>query len=538
MDKTLINIEELQRAAGNISQEISGINVRHFKRIIEKPFLKTEKETTTILLGGFTTRHDYFVRAGIEGLGYKVQQLPTPNIEAFHTGREYCNNGQCNPTYFTVGNLINYLHQLEAQGFTKKYIINNYILVTAGACGPCRFGMYESEYRLALRISGFDGFRVITFQQAEGFSQVKDKSGLEMNEKFFFGIVIGIVLADILNDIAFKIRPYEVVKGAADELMAEATEEIFFSILKKQRLLNNSKRNSLYSLLADQVLSTVYTDVLKIIGSKLRQIKVDHLRQVPIVKVTGEFWAQTTEGDGNFKMFSYLEKEGAEVLVEPISTWLLYLLYDVNQYMTDRRGLPGVSANKLNYLKKKVLIKLGELLLTREYNRFRKQFNYLPQPLTNQYLLEKLAHPFYNTRAKGGEGHLEVAKSIYHTANNLCHMVLSLKPFGCLPSTQSDGVHSVVTSHYPDMIFLPIETSGEGEINAYSRVQMALTDARIKCRNEFENALEKTKLSVEAAKEFISENTQLQSPFYRIPKMKGVIGRSANLVYHIKRLMK
>ena len=32
---------------------------------------------------------------------------------------------------------------------------------------------------------------------------------------------------------------------------------------------------------------------------------------------TGEFWAQTTEGDGNFNMFAFLEKGGAEVLVEP-----------------------------------------------------------------------------------------------------------------------------------------------------------------------------------------------------------------------------
>jgi hypothetical protein len=80
--------------------------IRHYKRFEEKPFLKNEKNATTILLGGFTFRHDYFVRAGIEGLGYKVQNLPTPNLEVYHVGREYCNNGMCNPTYFTIGNLI------------------------------------------------------------------------------------------------------------------------------------------------------------------------------------------------------------------------------------------------------------------------------------------------------------------------------------------------------------------------------------------------------------------------------------------------
>ena len=67
-------------------------------------------------------------------------------------------------------------------------------------------------------------------------------------------------------------------------------------------------------------------------------------------------------------------------------------------------------------------------------------------------------------------------------------MVLALKPFGCMPSSQSDGVQSAVVNHFKDMIFLPIETSGEGEINAHSRVQMALGEAKVKAKAEFEQA--------------------------------------------------
>jgi predicted nucleotide-binding protein (sugar kinase/HSP70/actin superfamily) len=523
--------------------------IRHYKRFEEKPFLKNEKNATTILLGGFTFRHDYFVRAGIEGLGYKVQNLPTPNLEVYHVGREYCNNGMCNPTYFTVGNLINYLKKLEAQGMSRDHIIKNYIYFTAGACGPCRFGMYEGEYRLALRNSGFEGFRVLTFQQMEGFNQAGTDNGLDMNEEFFLGILIGIILADIVNEIGYKIRPYEINNGETDRILKEATEEIFHTIKKKQSLLKESKiikafqtitrseSKGLFALILDEVLSSIYTDQLKTLSEKLSKIEVDCLRQVPIVKITGEFWAQTTEGDGNFKMYKYLEDEGAEIITEPISTWLLYLLYDGNQYITDRYESNKTIKQKINYLKKKILIKLGEYLLSREYNRFRKAVNFLPQSLTNQYLLEKLAHKYYHSRARGGEGHLEVAKSIYHTINHLSHMVMSLKPFGCLPSTQSDGVHSVVTSHYPEMNFLPIETSAEGEINAYSRVQMALTDARMKSKKEFEKSLEHTKLSVEKIREYIIKHPYLQSATYFISKRKDVVSKSANFVYHISDLI-
>ena len=45
------------------------------------------------------------------------------------------------------------------------------MFVTAGACGPCRFGTYVTEYRKALRDSGFDGFRVLLFQQQGGLKQ-------------------------------------------------------------------------------------------------------------------------------------------------------------------------------------------------------------------------------------------------------------------------------------------------------------------------------------------------------------------------------
>ena len=60
-------------------------------------------------------------------------------------------------------------------------------------------------------------------------------------------------------------------------------------------------------------------------------IAVDRTRVKPIVKITGEFWAQTTEGDGNFNMFRFLEKEGAQVIVEPIGTWICYLMHQAKQ---------------------------------------------------------------------------------------------------------------------------------------------------------------------------------------------------------------
>ena len=56
----------------------------------------------------------------------------------------------------------------DEKGMSTEDIINGHVFLTAGGCGPCRFGMYVTEYRKALRDAGFDGFRVLTFQMAGG----------------------------------------------------------------------------------------------------------------------------------------------------------------------------------------------------------------------------------------------------------------------------------------------------------------------------------------------------------------------------------
>ena len=43
------------------------------------------------------------------------------------------------------------------------------------------------------------------------------------------------------------------------------------------------------------------------------------------MKITGEFYLQTVEGDPNYNIHRWLEAEGAEVYPAPIAVWLDYL---------------------------------------------------------------------------------------------------------------------------------------------------------------------------------------------------------------------
>src|SRR6516225_4538272 len=224
--------EEIQRRLAaeraRLSKEarLETIRPQHFRRPVERAFTAAERGKVTILIGGLTWKHEKVMQAVFEGSGYHCAILPVPNVAAFQLGKEYGNNGQCNPTYFTVGNLVQYLKSLEDCGLSKQEIIDNYVFFTAGSCGPCRFGMYESEYRLALQNAGFDGFRVLLFQQNDGVKAASGEAGLKFTVDFGCGMFNALNLGDIMNEMIYRIRPYEVEKGRTDRVFKEATDTL------------------------------------------------------------------------------------------------------------------------------------------------------------------------------------------------------------------------------------------------------------------------------------------------------------------------
>jgi len=537
--------------------------VKHFKRPVERPFTRDQRPYTTVLFGGLTWNHERLIKGAWEGLGYKCDVVPTPDVKAFQLGKEYGNNGQCNPTYFTVGNLVQYLQGLEKKGLSRKEISDNYVFITAGACGPCRFGMYEAEYRLALRNSGFEDFRVMLFQQSKGLSQEDVNAGLEMNLDFFLGMLNSMNIGDMLNEIGYLVRPYETEPGRTNAILDEGRERLAEAlkneprarlgdgvekILRRARLFNQTD----YALkFTRQLTSSYYTDALHSVRDKFAEVEVDRFRVKPIVKITGEFWAQTTDGDGNYNMFPFLEREGAEVIVEPIGTWIMYMIHQFKQKLRDRKGIEDKAemptwtrephrrlAVETRFRKRYARMTLAEKIYHREYTKLQEALGGgILHELVCQYELQRMGHPYYNSRAGGGEGHLEVAKNIYYSSKGIAHMVVSLKPFGCMPSTQSDGAQAAVVEHYKDIIYLPVETSGEGEINAHSRVQMALGNARIKAKQEFAECVAKSGYTLDEMKAYVDEHPEMKKALYLVPKRDDIVGKAANFVLHVAERM-
>jgi len=540
--------------------------VLHFHRPADRPFLASEKENTTILFGGLTWKHERFIRAVLQGCGYRCETLPPSDMECYQLGREHCNTGQCNPSYFTVGSLLRHLKNLQAQGLSRQTIIDSYLFITAGSCGPCRFGMYESEFRLALQNAGFAGFRVLLFEQDHGLHATTGEPGLKFTVDFGMGGLNAVILGDVVNDIAYRLRPYELQPGKTNEVVERVVERISSFLKDTPRFELAERLGGMLREIADyrsakyyKVANTIgkvhdhlrgpaYRRVLRECSEELQHVELDRFRVKPVVKIIGEFWAQLTEGAGNYNLFAFLEHEGAELLVDPISTWVMYLLYQAKQRLAvqsrlermhnDRRRLLSELHFDWQLHRKLLLFSLGENIYRAHYRAALRALGHVATDLVSQEELARLAHPHYNQMARGGEGHLEVGKSLYYTRSGLCHLVLAIKPFGCLPSTQSDAVQWALINQCKNMSFLSIETSGEGEIDALSRVQLALADARAKAREEFERCVETTGFPLDSIKDYAASHPEFRNALYSFPKHPGVAGMAANFVLHVSEVMR
>ncbi|MBA3540435.1 MAG: 2-hydroxyglutaryl-CoA dehydratase, partial [Deltaproteobacteria bacterium] len=478
-DKTGENLDAMSLEA--IEAELKNFEIEERKRLglptetakqwfdaVPRAFTRDQRAHTTILVSGLTMAHDLFIQSALRGIGYKVMAMDTPDNDALQYGREYGNRGQCNPTYFTVGNLIKYLDGLRDQGMSKEDIVKNHLFITAGACGPCRFGTYVTEYRKALRDSGFDGFRVLLFQQTGGLKQATGEGvGLEMNPTFFWGVVRAILIGDALNAQGYRIRPYEVEPGAAD------------------RALETSKRIIAQAFEHNTSLAVALYKVRK----ELAKVKVDRLKVKPRVGIIGEFWAMTTEGDGNYGLQRFLEAEGAEPDIQIVTSWLLYMIWQTGYDTQQRAELRGsdkafkdeggkqvhggskFSLAGVDVRKRLATLWAGEKVLRGLFTAFGKAIGLNDYHLPDMGKIAAISHTFYDNNLRGGEGHMEVGKLIQNVAYSKVNMTLSVKPFGCMPSSSvSDGIQSMITELYPQGIFLPIETNGDGAVNVYSRV--------------------------------------------------------------------
>ena len=115
---------------------------------------------------------------------------------------------------------------------------------------------------------------------------------------------------------------------------------------------------------------------------------------------------------------------------------------------------------------------------------------------------------------------MEVGKLILNVrAQQGAHDAVSVKPFGCMPLVgrlrrRAVADHRAATR---GAIFCAIETSGDGAVNVYSRVQMYLFKARQAAQKEYTDMLARLGVTEDQVKDFFARHPRFASPLRRSP---------------------
>ncbi len=428
------------------------------------PWPKREKKKVTVLYNYVERRKSFFFRAHLERKGYRCVDMGDHVKEDLMWGKEFGNRMECNPMYFTSGSLIRHLMKLrEEQGLSPEEIVKKYVFLGGGGqCGPCRYGMYPHEYLKVVNEAGFVGFRILIFSSDINDNSLPKGSAIRFNLEFRINMLIAIVLADLIHVAECALRPYAKNVAQAQRAIEEA-EQILFAGFRSPMYLFKLPR------------------ALRRAGRLLAAVPRHRDIQLPLIFVTGEFFANLAHNDGNYHLRRFISDEGCEVIPGLMTQRLLY-----DNWRREQEALRGIAyaddEQELAKWKKSLKKQRRSSKIIKRFARKYQEAMNIEAFGGKMHLLDldelaDLGAAYYHPHIFGGEGNLEIAEAVHYAGK--VDGFISVKPFGCMPSSGvSDGVQAKIMDLYPEHNFLSIETSGDNDVSILSRVSMLLFQAK------------------------------------------------------------
>lgn len=240
-----------------------------------------------------------------------VNALVMETYKGLSLGKEFTSGKECFPCQVTLGDILYFLKR-EKERLGENFSPDRYVYFLPEADGPCRFGMYNKMQRLVL--DRFEEFRdvPITYVSTRNSYSTVDIMPAEASAIFRKLCYITIIIADILDRIVWRVRPYELRPGLTDSFVHKALE----ALLDEVELRGTSLE---FKGLFDIVEDTAATARTFIDTRQPRR---------PLIGIVGEIYVRT-HPDSNQNIVRVLERFGAEVTVASIGEWINYISYDM-----------------------------------------------------------------------------------------------------------------------------------------------------------------------------------------------------------------
>lgn len=401
-------------------------------------FTQDHRKEHTILMPQMAPIHFKLLESVLGDCGYNLKVLEEVREGAVNEGLKYVNNDACYPSIVVVGQFIEALK-------SGKYDVDNTSLLISQTGGVCRASNYVGFLRKALRESGFPQVPVISVST----------QGIERNPGFKFTLEMAklstwaILYGDLLMRVSLRVRPYEKIKGSTDLLVDKWIDELIIH-------LRTARKEDFITNIKEIVKSFDELEILDITKPK--------------VGIVGEILVKY-HPEANNQLIEILEAEGAEVVINDLTDFLLYCLYNAS-FKSKALG---------KGIKEKIFSDIG-IKYIEAYRRYiREALNnserfYGPLEIEE---LGTLAEKLISLGNQSGEGWLLTAEMIELVEDGASNIVC-VQPFGCLPNhITGKGMIKAIRDIYPIANIVPLDYDpGASQVNQLNRLKLMLSTAK------------------------------------------------------------
>ncbi len=392
----------------------------------------------TILAPQMSPIHFSLLEPALRSCGYNIVILDNDGRQSVDVGLKYVNNDACYPSLCVVGQIMDAL-------LSGKYDLNRTAVMITQTGGGCRATNYIGFIRRALKKANMEQIPVVSVN----VSGLESNPGLKFTYDMVKKLIQALVYGDVFMRCLYRVRPYELTEGSANELHMRWQERLSEDLTKGS--WSRFKKN------------------IKEIIHDFDTLPIDENLKKPKVGIVGEILVKYAPAANNY-LVDLLEAEGAEAVVPDLIDFFLYTCYDAT-YKAEYLGKSKKSA-KINLLAINI-IEWCRKTARREFEAS-KRFTHMAKIDE----LAKLAEPIVSVGNMTGEGWFLTAEMI-ELINSGTKNIVCCQPFGCLPNhIVGKGVIKELRLRYPDSNIVAIDYDpGASEVNQLNRIKLMLSTA-------------------------------------------------------------
>jgi predicted nucleotide-binding protein (sugar kinase/HSP70/actin superfamily) len=358
---------------------------------------------------------------------FGIRAVVMDTYKGLDLGKEFTSGKECFPCQVTTGDILLYM-QKEKERLGPAFDARDYIYFMPEAEGPCRFGMYNKHQRIVLdSFPGLQNLKIGSLTSKNSYS-LDGMLDQEQTRSFRKAGYFSVVVADVLDRLLWRIRPYEKEPGMADEFIERAMAamagafEAYGAALDFERILDK-----LEAVLAE--------------GKTLIDAAVP---PKPLIGVVGEIYLRT-HVPSNQDVIRVIEKYGGEVVNASIAEWVNYTTYDRKREA--RIGLRlGLKQLRISRIKEHLrsLLSYGvdlayqQMRQNQVYKRVRAHID-----LAEDHRLDRLEEVLKKEDLYSFDVGTEACLSISGILEYMHHGyngAVNIYPFTCMPSTITSSI--------------------------------------------------------------------------------------------------